>query len=604
MRHLHPPEPKKNSSVVVMIFHLSILSLLIVLCYLPGFKTPFLTDDQLVILEKPEVRGIAPLSNLFQTEPSRVLVYLSFALDYRLFRLNVAGYHIQSLLAHLLSSLLLYFLIRQLLSKTKQLEPAVTWCAFFSALIFGIHPINTEAVTYLSGRFTLFAGMFILISILCFERAFSRDATDWLWLIISYIAFLLSLLCKEEALVFPVLIVVFLWSRKETPKAHWLLSIPFVALLLFGLLFRYFSLNRLGTGTAPYPRMVYLATEAIVIVKYLLQFFFPIHLSYLPEIDPVKTISIKLIICIALLALILFSTVRSYAKDTRSFGILWMFLLLAPSSSIVPLEDFMALHRFYNAGMGLLISLSAIFIELSKAFSLNLRKSVSAFLSIIVVFFSILTIQRNLIFRNEISLFRSALSCSPKSARLLNDLGYAYYRKSDYERARHYLSRSLARDPDYFMALNNMGITLVGLGQDDEALKYFYQASERTSKPGKIYANIGMIYLKKGEPDLALPWLEKAVQAEPYLAQIRFYLGRALAGIGQYERALSEMLAGIGSLNPRAENYFELGKVFLKLGKISSARESFMYALQIDPGFAPARSALEQIQAGQEKIRQ
>lgn len=583
--------------------HIAVIVAVIVVAYIPSFKAPFLLDDNHVILENPDVRGIRPMSNIWRSQPARPLVYTSFAVDFRLFKREPGGYHIQNLAAHLLASILLYIFVRRLLRKEREESDLSAWTAFFAALAFGIHPMNTEAVTYLSGRFTVFAGLFIMLSVYAFSIAVESQKMRWPMIAVSVTSFALAFLSKEDGFVTPLLIVFYLLGTRAKKKKDRLLVLPFLLILAAGLAYRYLSLDRLGNIVTPHPHSVYLATESVVFFKYLSRFILPVHLSFLPEVDPVSMLSLKFAAAAAGILLILLSGLPDRWRSFRSFGIIWMFVALAPSSSLVPLEDFMAEHRFYTASAGALIAVAMILYRVLEGGSRQVRLKFLACGIIAACIFSGLTLRRNVIYSDESGLLRDAISRNPARAGLFSDLGYFYHLKGKDEKAKTFLAQAIRLDPEHFRALNNMGNVYDAMGETESAVEYYRRAAAIAANPGKMYTNIGMVYLRKKEYKNAMYWLREGVRYEPFIGETHYGLGLALAGVKEYPEAVREIEKGISLSGPRADMFFELGRVCLAAGDQVEAKRSFIRALEIEPGFAPARASLQQLQFIEQALR-
>src|SRR5215831_11227977 len=208
-RHFVPPSRVDRSAAIV-------LFIAVCAAYFNSFAGDYQFDDYNVIVHDASV---ASLNGWLQAQPSiRPLLKLTYTLN-NISGLGLYGFHAVNLLIHLVASLLVYAVLRRLTHEDDIVFRDQRFAAFLAALVFALHPAQTESVTYLSGRSTSLAALFALLSMLLWLRG--REYEDWRDLYLrSPFAFLLALLCKEYVAVLPLALL--LAARLQSGRMRWL----------------------------------------------------------------------------------------------------------------------------------------------------------------------------------------------------------------------------------------------------------------------------------------------------------------------------------------------------------------------------------------------
>ncbi|HBR16186.1 MAG: hypothetical protein A3G39_09745 [Deltaproteobacteria bacterium RIFCSPLOWO2_12_FULL_43_16] len=358
--------------------------------YSNTFHASFHFDDTPQIVENYSIRN---LSNWFDiVRGQRGIAMLTFAINYAIGGLNVAGYHIVNLAIHITNGILVYFLIFLTLGTidlgTDFKSDKAKKIAVFTALLFAVHPIQTQAVTYIVQRMEALASMFMLIGILFFVKGIKASNTSARILLYGAVAvsYLLGFYSKEMAITLPALIFLYDYCfiagndiKKLAPR------LPLYVVLLIMLAFlaapTFTGLKEtpgesVGFGVQSITPKEYLFTQFNVLIYYITLLFVPINqnLDYdfpiskgLFEIPAVKDgtilnfpippafISLMIILSIVGVAIYLFT--RHAQRITQhgrliAFFILWFFIILSPTSSFIPIIDVIFEHRLYLASVG------------------------------------------------------------------------------------------------------------------------------------------------------------------------------------------------------------------------------------------------------------
>ena len=404
--------------------------------YLPSLLGPFHFDDYNVIVDYPTVHA---WSTLFERASGgvRAVLKASYVLNWTIDS-GPFGFHLVNIGLHAANAVLLYLIGRRLIPyqvRNYPFDPAL-----LAALLFALHPMQTEAVTYISGRSSSLMATFYLGALLAYLRG-----AHWGW---SCLLFVLALATRETAVTLPAaLLLVELCRRTDwrtiarRQSAHW-------ALLAAGGLVpllnqRYFDLIAYGYGE----RSFYdnLLTQ-IGAVSYLIW-----HLISLSDlnIDPAlptitewsPALALQLALLCALLALGVFNLRR---RPWLAFGILWFFLQLAPTNSIVPRIDAANDRQVYLACWGLFFAV---------AVQIDIPKVVAIALCLVLAGASVV---RQLDYVDEITLWEASVRSAPWNARAHNNLGYAYYAAGRKDDARREFRTTLALDPNHRKAKGNL----------------------------------------------------------------------------------------------------------------------------------------------------
>lgn len=509
------------------------------LAYSNTFKSPFLFDDTAHITENPYIRmeniNSQTLSDAaFKSPlPERPVANISFALNYFFNRYNVLGYHLVNITIHLLSAIFMYLLLKITLT----LPPLQgrfrypQFLAFIAACLWLIHPIQTQAVTYIVQRMTSMASMFYIMSIYFYAKGrLSQQSSrrSWLFFLACILTGILSFGCKEISATLPFFILLYEWFFFADLKPGWikkhlpLIVTTFAVIVLLSLLYfwakpiRVMAAEHSRWGFTPVQRLL---TEFRVVIYYISLLFYPNPARLSLEHDfsistslfnPLQTF-VCIIIVFALLILSIF-----LAKKHRlfSFCILWFLGNLFIESSFVGIELIYE-HRLYLPSMFIIFAFAAVLWRLLKP---NVLKT-SVFFIIAVLLFAA-TYTRNKAWTDELTLWKDCVAKSPNRPRANYNLATAYYDSKDYHDAIKYYNRTLQLDPNRYDAVAGLGFVYFNLNDYQRALDYAVTAAAHNPKETHAYYLEGMIYYKQNKLDEAVASLLKAIAIEPTLDKV------------------------------------------------------------------------------------
>jgi len=594
--------------------HYVMIAILGIIIYSNTFNVPFIFDDLLYIVKTPVVTSlqyftepskvwevIQPDSLVGYTFNTRLIGFLTFALNYKLHGLNVIGYHVFNISIHIINSLLVYWLV-VLFYKTpcftagniKNKPGNILWfsnsIALFSALIFVAHPIQTQAVTYISQRFASLATMFYLLAIIMYikfrimqnvpsltlpprggglERDFSELRThrfkSILWYLLSVVSAILAMKTKEIAFTLPFIIVMcefVFFDGKLKKRILYLIPILLTALIIpVSLMDTNRPVDDLMAGVdeatrakSPISRQDYLFTEFRVIVTYIRLIFFPINqnLDYDYSVfrsffTPDVFLSFLFLLAILGSGFYIFYRSRNMAVARNSelrlisFGIFWFFITLSVESSIIPTQDVIFEHRMYLPSAGLFILLVTLVfyllnrLEHKKSY---IRKAVVPALVLITVALSVTVYLRNAVWQDDIALWKDVISKSPGKARAYHEIGVAYYNKGMIDESIWGFETAVKLSPNYVLAHSNLAAAYYKKGRFDDSIREIRLTMMFGNEKAESYCNIGAIYLKKGLPDKAVENLRHALILNPSYAPAYHNLGIAYESMGLKDEAM------------------------------------------------------------------
>lgn len=442
--------------------------------YRNSFDNQFVFDDNIqikdnTILRKPgSYADIVTHSLTHFCEPKsegqfyRPLQSLTLLADYNRGKLDPRGYHMTNTLLHLTVCLLLFYM---LLSITK--IPAV---AGLAALLYTVHPIHTEAVTYISGRADSLSSIFLLLMLIFQERYWrAAGSSKPAFYVLMVFCFIAGLLSKELAIAFPLLLLFHEYCLRD--KQGFFRFKPkdlafYVPLILTAIIWLVIKNNIIPTRVMikyPAPLDARLIMACMSIANYTLLSFVPMNLHmeyrYPPDISIMSANYSGPVMFTAIFAGLVYLAWRKARRDRNNrivfFGLGWFMVALTPYLNIFfQLNAPFAEHWVYIPEMGLL--LSAVYAAYHFTRSSGMRPAVLAICGIAAVIFSVLTIRQNTVWKDETTFNTYTIQHAPHSANAYNNLAIEYIYKKDYAKAAALFKKALDADPEYEPARNNL----------------------------------------------------------------------------------------------------------------------------------------------------
>jgi tetratricopeptide (TPR) repeat protein len=616
--------------------HFLLTAVLGVIVYCNTFDAPFVFDDEAYILNNPVVTGSGFITdpsraedlllheNVRSTLRSRYLGYLSFAMNHKLHGLDVTGYHAVNLAVHLLNATLLYFLVlltfRTPCLKDSELTRHSGSVALFSALLFVSHPLQTEAVTYITQRFASLAAFFYLLSLVSYIKSrFSNiNSRRLLFYALSLLSALAAMKTKEISFTLPVVLALYeVFFFRGAFLKRVLLLLP-LSLTMLTIPLSIMDMERpLGEAflDATKTELIttrgeYLLTQFRVVLTYVrllllpigqnLDYDYPVFDSFL---DPQVFFSIVFLLSAMGLAVFLHHRSRTSDPGLRliSFGILWFFIGLSVESGLIPLADVIFEHRTYLPSAGFLISVSASAFYVVRKSS-GMRVLLSAAFVLITIALAVAAYQRNLAWGSERALWGDTVSKSPGKARPHNNLGNAYMSEGLVEQAVWEFQRAVRLDPDFVEAYQSLETAYLlrpeildaieetggAGGYERTTVEVLRRVLEKRPDFAGAHVKLAIAYERLNEIDQAVEHYETALRLKPDYTEAHYNLGLIYHARGLIEKAKEHFLSTL-ALNPNfAEAHNNLGLIYYAWGDMLKAQEHFRRATKLKPELAQA----------------
>jgi cytochrome c-type biogenesis protein CcmH/NrfG len=496
------------------------------LVYLNALENPFVYDDRLTVVENPSIRQLGKIRAILLHDLFRPVVNLSYAVDFAVWGLKPFGFHLTSLLLHLVSVVTLFYLARRVAAdlgdKAVCDELSRDGVAFTAAALLAVHPLMTEAVGYVSGRSELLCGIFFMTSLLCL-RSF---LLTWrpLALVAGLVTWVAALASKELAIVLPLCLLA--WDRwllpdDQQPRRARLLRfhLPVLTTMAVAAAVRVASFVRVETSGELGNLGLNALVESVVVWRYLGLLLLPVSQSIVHDIRIIESFTdpVGLTAMVGLVAV----AVALWRARTRlpwlSFGGAWFLLLLAPSH-IIPLAEPMAEHRCYLAACGFFLVVGYVAVTADRWWrrrQLGPGAVPRLVLCLILVVLSLTSIARNRIWADKVALWRDAASKAPKTWAPHYALADELRLLGRYREAIPVYRRAIEILPDQPDAYMNLGICLAESGQHEQAVATFHQALEIDPSYVKAYNNLAMLAMIRGDGAEAHRLLMQALDHEP-----------------------------------------------------------------------------------------
>ena len=428
-------------------FYPLLICIVVLIVYGHTLSVPFYMDDYSSIVENPAIAQHGGLAALWGYCKLRLVGYLTFAANYSVNNLDVRGYHVVNILIHCLAGFSVLWLVAGLIKtpvvRKKYHETSLDWLPLVVALLFVLHPLQTQAVTYIVQRLTSLAALFYLSSLSCFvyARLFGGTAKGRFCIAGSAIFAFLAFFTKQNTFTLPLAMILveclfFTSSRKKTLKALLLLSAGmFVLWAVMASLFHLnplslSSLERLTQETELISRQDYFLTQLRVLWIYIGLFFWPAGLHLDHDIALSHGLSPDVLIGLSGHVLVLTTALFLVRRAPLvSFGVLFFYLGHSIESSFIPIRDVLFEHRTYLPNLGLCLIVGWVLVYWLPRTIGNKAAVVSTVILCLVL--GIVTWSRNALWRDPVALWRDSAIHAPNKARPWSELGKYLLQEGD-----------------------------------------------------------------------------------------------------------------------------------------------------------------------------
>ncbi|MBI4862033.1 MAG: tetratricopeptide repeat protein [Candidatus Riflebacteria bacterium] len=556
------------------------LALLVYFNSLPG---QFVFDDDALILENPLVTDRSQLPRILfdQRGPAyRPVRTLSYALDYRVWETNPAGYHLSNVLYHGLVGLVIFLIARALF-----LGGPV---ALVATALFVTHPIHTDAVSYISGRRDVLSSLFYLAGFYLFLS--DRRSPSPLKILGLVTCYVLGVFTKEMAATLPVVCLAYhlTWGRHEfeaRPRGPTF----YASFLAFGTLFAYYAVY-LDRGVTLMPRYhggsfwITMLTMARAVCHYLGLLVAPLYLSadYSWNAFPLSRGLLEPATLIAVVGAVgtgLAPFFWAARRPALSFGLFWFWLTLGPVLQIVPHTEMVAEHYLYLPSAAFCIGLAVLSVNAMGRWPRGAAVAIVALLAL----YGARTVVRNADWVDGQTLWARTVETYPTCARARTNLGLALEKQGLYDEAVREYEMALLIMPDDPYTLNNLGTLHFQLGRNQEARRLLARAVARVPGYPEALSNLGAVECELGDLPSALAHIRAALTAKPHHVSALLNLGMVLRRHGKQRHAEAEAAYQEAiRIDPgNATAFNNLGALYLDAGQGDRAVKAFSRVISL-----------------------
>jgi tetratricopeptide (TPR) repeat protein len=505
---------RKKPAFLTVVF----LVLATLLTYGNSLFNGFVWDDRDIIVNNTVNRDIDNFSSLFSSADSTVsgnqqnyyrpLNRLTYMLDYQMFGLRPAWYHLENVIIHLITVILFYLVARRLITETVP--------AFIAALIFAVHPVNAEAVNFLSTRNSLLSALFVLLTLITYFHAGAAGKRPYYYL--SGLFFLMGLLCKEQAIMLPCVLLMFEMTRDQadgmSARARISPLLVFVPAIAIYLALRYYALPAILGGHGIVEQIWERLLQNIYIIpKYALTVLFPLRLNALYSLpqnilaEAAWLVPLWVVLIAALLAI-------DKKRTATKFGLIWLAVNFVPISNIVPIPSAPMAERYlYLPAIGLWLVAADQAYVLYERFAF--KKTLVAAGAAIMICLAMLTVHRNGDWRDNITFFTRMARTNPDSALAHFSLGLAYRERDDIPRARSEWERTAQINPGYFHVFAYLGESYLRTNSFEQAEDYYTREIAEYPDDATAIYNLAHLKEKLNKPREALWYYEQFIGLQP-----------------------------------------------------------------------------------------
>ena len=569
------PAKGANDPVMLTLLHLFLLVLLCLVIYYNSLSNGFVYDDYGAIVENKYINQPGRLfTSLF--DPSyfkyagleasyRPVSTLSYFAIHSVAGLDPLYYHLVSLILHTFNTLLVYqlatFVLRQRLP------------ALIAGLLFASHPVLTEAVNCIDFNDDLLMTFFFLPALICYIRSGAgRFLTNFKLYVTCLVLYLLSLLSKEMAIMYPAIALLYDLMLRDADGVGWnlksrfsilkrrfqfytgLVLVSLVYLILrFGVLYNPGEASKASAGSL-FERVIFLPGH---ILKYIILVLYPADLNadyvyaYPGSIFDLYNLMGSLVV----LALVVSAFLAYRFSREISFSIGWFLITLFPVYNLIEIYHPLAERYLYLPIIGFCLAVpAAINAALKGRFTQHAVITRVTLLPVVVIvgIYSYATIQRNPIWQSNYSLWSDTVRKSPDSLVARGGLGMAYLEKGMLDDAARQFKLSIERYPNHHKSYYNLGLVYHRQGDLKKAVALFNRSIGLDPNSVRAHYNLATIYLQQQMWDLAIQHYVRVNELDPEIATAHFNLGMAYAGQGKLKSAVSEWEIVL-KLDPRNE---------------------------------------------------
>lgn len=561
--------------------------------YAPRFDYPFVFDDKISIVMNPFIRQAWPITRAMDTTDQnplagRPIASYSLALSYAVSTLEPWGYRVMTLGLHFFNVLLVIGILSHALRGVRWIH--ATFAAVVLAGIWSIHPLNVDSLVYITQRTEVLVSLFLLLTLWLAIRGFesNRPAT---WLLSSVTACAFGMLTKENMVGAPILI--YLYDRAFVSQSwigpfkrrKWFYAALASTWIVLGL-----AVSAVHRGDSVgfhhgVSAWTYFTMQCQVIVEYLLMVFGLGHQVIHHEVMPLGFPAV-IPAFIAIVGIIVLSIYAMFKHPRFGFAGLWFLIILAPTSSVLPIvTEPMAERRMYLPMLSVLVlTWVAVAYLWSRCPQRDKWRPVAAvFLIALTAGLLIRTSSYLDTFRTGELVWRQVLTKYPHSSWAWNNLGVELRRQGHQQQAYKAFENTLLHQPNHKIAPTNMALILIDIGRYKEAETILSYEIERDKADSYALPALALLKTKQGDYETAIEYFEKGLELRPHLAQNWNDYAKALEGMGRLEEAINAAKTGLSMEPSWILPHRNLATLLTRVGRFDEAMLHINWLLEQRP---------------------
>ncbi|MBU2055906.1 MAG: tetratricopeptide repeat protein [Proteobacteria bacterium] len=511
-----------------------LLTAIVLALYWPVTGYEFIAmDDNMYVVENPDIQkglsrqGISWAMTTLYTTNWHPLTWLSLMADYELYGLNAAGYHVSSLLLHILNTLLLFLVLRRMTGET--------WKCLTVAALFGVHPLNIESVAWIAERKNLLSTFFWFLTLFAYVRYVEREG--WLRYLQALFLFALGLMAKPMLVTLPlVLLLLDYWPLRRFSPVHRCCGegfsesvndgsilrrllkekIPFFLLSLCSALITLYAAKTGGAvrTIADLPLSGRIGNALIAYISYLEKMIWPVDLAIFYPYPTSRPVWKFAAVLLSLTAVTVFVAFKREKHPYLAAGWFWYLITLLPVIGIVQVGFQSMANRYtYVPLVGIFILIAWGVPELLRTQIRRWCLPAAAVALILILSFS--TWAQLPHWRNSETAFRHALRVTEDNYIAHTGMGDVWLRRGDFQRARLHYLESLRIKPGYAEARNNLAVILMKEGRWEEAAEGFREALKHKPELAEAHNNLGAALASQGKFREAAVHFARALELKP-----------------------------------------------------------------------------------------
>ena len=583
---------------------LAALALVVVtiVAYQPAWRAGFIWDDDSYVTENPALRSLNGLQGIWSkpgtTRQYYPLVFTSFWVEYHFWRLHPFGYHLVNVLLHALNAVLLWRVLRRL-------EIPGGWWA---AAIFALHPVTVESVAWVTERKNVLSGFFYFLAMLAYLRfrpLTDREAAracDWRYYPLVLVLFLCALLSKTVTCSLPAVLLLLVWWKNGRVERRDVLALAplFVLGVASGFMTTWMEKHSVGASGAEWAlsfgQRCLVAGRALWF--YTGKLFWPQQLTFnYPRWEIDAAVCWQYAFPLAALAvLIALWWLRSRIGRGPLVAVLCFAATLAPALGFFDLYPFrysyVADHFQYMACIGVISLAVSMGTAICRQAGQRGRALGALIGAVVLLVLGVCTWQQAHVYQNLETLWRDTLAKNPNSWMAHNNLSDILMQQGKNEEAIWHLEQALRLKPDDAGWHYNLGNALKQAGKIEEAIARYEQALRIKPDYAEAHCNLGVALAQAGRLWEAIGHYEQALRIQPDSVEAHNNLGMAFAKLGKTQEAMEHYEQGLRIKPDYALAHNNLGVALAQAGRLREAIAHYEQALRIKPDYAEAHCNL------------